>query len=181
MQWNPYNDNMLATSSEDGTIKLWEIPSRGLLMNIDDSKALLSLEYHERRCTQIAWHPVASSVLLSVSQEPKLCVWNLDEGEAAVEITDHPDIIYNASWSMNGDKIVTSCKDKNFRIFDARSGDLLFKEKGHEGAKPQRVIFTFDDKLLFSTGFSKMSERQYAVWDAVSINGYDKPSKQTHV
>lgn len=169
IQWNPYNDNMLATSSEDGTIKLWEIPERGLFMNIDDSKALLVLEYHERRCTQVSWHPVASNVLMSVSQEPKICVWNLDDGEAVVEIDDHPDIIYNASWSLKGDKIVTSCKDKNIRIFDARSGDLLVKGNGHEGAKPQRVIFTFDDKYLFTCGFSKMSERQYAVWNAETL------------
>lgn len=38
---------------------------------------------------------------------------------------------------------------------------------GHEGSKAQRVLFTFDDKFLFTTGFSRMSERQYACWDAV--------------
>lgn len=170
MQWNPYNDNMLATCSEDGSIKIWDIPDYGLVTNIDDSKALLVLEYHERRCVQIAWHPIVSNVILSVSQEPKVCVWNLDEGVAEIEITAHPDIIWNASWSQKGDKIVTSCKDKKFRIFDARSGECLVENSGHEGSKPQRVIFTFNDKYLFSTGFSKMSERQYACWDASDIS-----------
>lgn len=116
---------MIATCSEDGSIKIWEIPDIGVLVNMDDSKALLSLDYHERRCIQIEWHPIASNVLLSVSQEPKVCVWNLDEGVAEVEIECHPDIIWNAAWSGKGDKIVTSCKDKKLRIFDARSGDLL--------------------------------------------------------
>lgn len=115
---------MIASCSEDGTIRIWEIPEHGPVANWDDSKALLTLEYHERRCVQIAWHPIASNVLLSVSQEPKICIWNLDDGVAESEMTAS-DIIYNASWSMRGDKIVTSCKDKKFRIYNARNWDLL--------------------------------------------------------
>ena len=125
LQWNPYNDNYLATCSEDGSIRVWEIPDRGLLTNWDQDKALLDLDYHQRRCVQIAWHPIASNVLMSVSQEPKVIIWNLDDGVAEVEIEDHPDIIYNASWSPKGDKIVTVCKDKKFRIFNARTGTKL--------------------------------------------------------
>ena len=116
---------MLASCSEDGSIKLWDIPDNGFVTNIDDSKALLTLEYHERKCCQLAWHPIASNVLMSVSQEPKVCIWNLEEGVAEVEITSHPQLVYSAAWSCKGDRIVTSCKDKKFRIFDARSGDCL--------------------------------------------------------
>jgi len=169
MQWNPYDDDMLATCSEDGSIKIWEIPDGGVVTNWDDKNVTVILEYHERRCVQIQWHPIANNVLLSVSQEPMLCVWNLDDGNVEVEIKSHPDIIWNASWSAKGDKIVTSCKDKKFRIFDARTGDMLVEGKGHEGSKAQRVIFTMHDKFLFSCGFSKMSERQVAVWDATDL------------
>lgn len=115
---------MLASCSEDGTIKLWHVPDGGYLTNQDQE--LLNLEPpHERKCVQIAWHPYAANVLMSVSQEPKICIWNLDDGASEVEIDDFPDIVYNASWSSSGDRIVTSCKDKHFRIFDARTGDLL--------------------------------------------------------
>lgn len=168
MQWNPFNDNMLATSSEDGSIRIWEFSDLGLFTNMESDKALLTLEYHERRCTQISWHPIASNVLLSVSQEPKICIWNLDDGVVEVEIAS-PEIVYSASWSMKGNKIVTACKDKKLRIYDARTGDLLLENAGHEGSKPQRVIFTFNDKYLFSTGFSRQSERQYACWDASNL------------
>ena len=42
---------------------------------------------------------------------------------------------------------------------------LSFQEcEGHEGAKAQRVVFCHKDECLFSTGFSRMSERQYALW-----------------
>lgn len=168
IQWSPFNDNMLASCSEDGMIKVWEVPDGGIVTNWDMDRALVSLDYHERRCVQISWHPIASNVLFSVSQEPKICIWNLDEGTAEVEIQS-PDIIWNACWGMKGDKIVTSCKDKKFRIYDARSGDIIKEGQGHEGSKAQRVIFTMDDKYLFSCGFSRMSERQYCCWDAATM------------
>ena len=41
--------------------------------------------------------------------------------------------------------------------------------QGHEGSKPQRVAFCSELGCLFTSGFSKMSERQYAVWKAVSL------------
>jgi len=37
---------------------------------------------------------------------------------------------------------------------------------GHDGAKPTQVVFLKSGKA-FSCGFSRMSERQYALWDEV--------------
>ena len=45
----------------------------------------------------------------------------------------------------------------------------LQEASGHEGAKPQRVAFCENLGYLFTCGFSKMSARQYAVWDTVSL------------
>lgn len=41
------------------------------------------------------------------------------------------------------------------------------KEKAHEGARPMRAIFLADGNV-FTTGFSRMSERQLALWNPVS-------------
>ena len=41
------------------------------------------------------------------------------------------------------------------------------EELGHEGAKPAQVVY-LQNGHIFTTGFSKMSERQMALWDAVS-------------
>jgi len=38
---------------------------------------------------------------------------------------------------------------------------------GHEGSKPAQVVYLRNGQI-FTTGFSKMSERQMALWDAVS-------------
>ncbi|KFO55883.1 Coronin-1B, partial [Corvus brachyrhynchos] len=42
------------------------------------------------------------------------------------------------------------------------------KERAHEGARPMRAIFLADGKI-FTTGFSRMSERQLALWDTENL------------
>lgn len=43
------------------------------------------------------------------------------------------------------------------------------KEKPHEGSRPVRAVFVYNENIL-TTGFSRMSERQVALWDPVSVN-----------
>ena len=49
---------------------------------------------------------------------------------------------------------------------------------GHTGTKPSRVIFCGTTNKLFSTGFSRMSQRQYALWDP---NDLSKPLTQENI
>lgn len=47
---------------------------------------------------------------------------------------------------------------------------LSFQEKDrpHEGTRPVRAVFVSHGKIL-TTGFSRMSERQVALWDTVRV------------
>ncbi|XP_070572329.1 coronin-6-like [Ptychodera flava] len=166
LAWSPFNDNYIASASEDTTIKIWDIPDEGLKQNMDDP--LLTLEYHQKRVLQILWHPSAENILLSTGHDDLVVVWNLDTGSVLCEI-GMPTSIFSACWNHNGSLIATTTKDKMIRVLDPRTGDVKQAGKGHEGAKPQRVVFLKDNKL-FTTGFSRMSERQYALWDASDLS-----------
>ncbi|XP_029063799.1 coronin-1B isoform X2 [Monodon monoceros] len=93
-------------------------------------------------------------------------IWNVGTAEELYRLDSlHPDLIYNVSWNRNGSLFCTTCKDKSVRIIDPRRGTLVTeREKAHEGARPMRAIFLADGKV-FTTGFSRMSERQLALWD----------------
>lgn len=122
--WNPFDDNMIASSSEDATVKIWQIPDEGLGKKSLD-EPLLSLEGgHQRKINQILWHPVASNILASCSYDPSIIIWNLETGEAAVEIDCHPDLIFSMDWNTNGSLIATTCKDKKIRVINARNGEV---------------------------------------------------------
>ena len=41
---------------------------------------------------------------------------------------------------------------------------------GHAGTKPSRVVFCGTTNKLFTTGFTRQSDRQYAVWDVSNLS-----------
>lgn len=174
--WCPFNPNIIASGSDDCTVKVWEIPDEGLKEPL--TEPIVSLDtIHQRRVGQVVWHPTAQNVLLSVGGDPLMVLWNVGTGEALVKIDCHPDMIYCAAFNYNGSKIVTSCKDKMLRVIDARSGEILEKGKGHEGSKPQKCLFLKNGTIL-TTGFSRMSERQYALRDETML---DNPIHQAEL
>ncbi|XP_044537984.1 coronin-1B [Gracilinanus agilis] len=97
-------------------------------------------------------------------------IWNVGTAEELYRLADqHPDLIYNVCWNRNGSLFCSACKDKSVRIIDPRRGTLVAeREKAHEGARPMRAIFLADGKV-FTTGFSRMSERQLALWDPENL------------
>ncbi|GFX09191.1 coronin-1B [Trichonephila clavipes] len=164
--WCPFNDNVIASGSEDGIVRVWQIPDGGLVRPQTDP--IVELIGHQRRVGLILWHPVANNVLLSASADLKILIWNVGTAEILYSI-NHPDLIYSVCWNWEGSRIVTTCKDKKIRIYDPRSGEMEQEALGHEGAKPQKAIF-LRNGLLFTTGFSRMSERQYALRSEVALS-----------
>lgn len=63
IQWCPHDDDLIASGSEDCTVKVWQIPNGGLLRNLEEPVA--DLHGHQRRVGIIVWHPSAQNILLS--------------------------------------------------------------------------------------------------------------------
>ncbi|XP_065283537.2 coronin-6 [Dermacentor albipictus] len=157
--WCPFNDNIIASASDDAVVRVWQIPNFGLVRPLVDP--VVELPGHERRVGQVLWHPSANNVLLSVGADCKIIIWNVGTGEI-LSCIDHPDSVFSCCWNWDGSRIVTTCKDRKIRVYNPRTGDVEAEDFGHEGAKPQKAIY-LRDGLIFTTGFSRMSERQYAL------------------
>ncbi|XP_068606350.1 coronin-1A [Brachionichthys hirsutus] len=171
IEFCPHNDNIIASGSEDCSVMIWEIPDGGLTSPL--TEPVVKLNGHSKRVGILSWHPTARNVLLSAGCDNLLILWNVARGEAVLRIDEvHTDLIYSVSWNQDGSRILTSCKDKTLRVLDPRKGDVLLeKEKPHEGSRPVRAVFVSDGRIL-STGFSRMSERQVALWDP---DNFDRP------
>lgn len=158
--WCPHNDNVIASGSEDCVVKVWHIPDGGISRTL--TEPVVDLLFHQRRVGLVLWHPSAQNVLLTAGSDNQVVIWNVGTGELLIQIDCHPDIIYSACWNWDGSKLVTTCKDKKIRIINPRSGEVEEEAVGHEGSKASRAIF-LRCGLIFTTGFSKMSERQYSL------------------
>ncbi|XP_034941568.1 coronin-6 [Chelonus insularis] len=158
--WCPHNDNVIASGSEDCVVKVWQIPDGGISRTL--TEPVVDLQLHQRRVGLVLWHPTALNVLLTAGSDNLVVIWNVGTGEALVKMNCHPDVVYSACWNWDGSKLVTTCKDKKIRILDPRTGDILEEAIAHEGSKATRAIF-LRGGLIFTTGFSKTSDRQYSL------------------
>jgi coronin-2 len=63
LKWNPFDDNVIASASDDCTIKLWKIPDGGLTTNL--TECISELTGHKRKVMHIEWHPTVNNVIIS--------------------------------------------------------------------------------------------------------------------
>lgn len=177
VQFCPYNDYVIASASEDCLVKVWQLPEGGLPYDPKDSKKnkdltepIVTLIGHQRRVGIVEWHPSVQNVLLSAGFDYMLIVWNTSTGKALREISCHTDTIYSISFNWDSSLFATTCKDRMLRVIDPRTGAVVQQGQGHEGTKASRVVWCGESNKLFTTGFSKMSERQYAVWEPTDLS-----------
>ena len=172
IKWNPFNDNIIASSSEDCSVRIWYVPDGQTMLEMSES--LVTLTGHRRKVGLIDWHPTADNVLVSAGHDNMVMVWNVKKGEVITTISCHPDTVHSLSWDRTGARLVTTCKDRRLRLVDARTGSVNGIGQGHDGGKASKVVWLADKNLIFTTGFSKHSERQFAIWDPKDLS---KPLK----
>ncbi|XP_077562721.1 coronin-2B-like isoform X2 [Haemaphysalis longicornis] len=178
LKWNPFNDNVIASCSDDCTVKIWYIPEEGLLRNTNLVEPLVDLRGHRRRVGYVEWHPTAENILLSAGFDHLILVWDVSHGDVVHTIDCHPDSIHSMSFNRDGSLLATTCKDKKLRIIDPRACTVIREGVCHQGSKASKVVFLGDTGRLFTTGFSRFSDRQWAVW---SQHDLSKPLRTENI
>ncbi|CAF2039673.1 unnamed protein product [Rotaria magnacalcarata] len=168
LKFNPFNENEIASCSDDGTVKIWHLPNDGL--KIDTCQWKIDLHGHQRRVDYIEWHPTAENLILSAGLDYQVILWNVEKAEPIQIYRCHPNAIQSITWNRNGSLFATTCKDKCIRVIEARSGRIIAREIGHQGPKTSKAVFLGDTNRLLSTGFGKQYERQVAIWNANDLS-----------
>jgi coronin-1B/1C/6 len=164
-EFNPFDDHMIATASEDSTIKIWNIPTGGLTTNISDP--LVDLTNHGRKVTLLRFNPTANNVLASTSADQTVKVWDIEKGSEINSYNDVQDLIQELVWDHCGNNVAITSKDKSIRVIDGRSGKLTTMiENSHEGTKSIKLTYLGPSNRILSVGFNKQSMRQMKIWDA---------------
>jgi len=163
LEFSPFTDNLIASSSEDGYTKLWKIPDEGVTENLETPVQTLS--GHKRKVGTVNFNPIADNVIATTSNDYLIKIWDVETGQAKHDIAGHVDIIQSSCWNYNGSLYSTASKDKKIRLIDPRANSIIADVEAHQGVKGMRVCFLGSKNLLFSMGFSKTSERQFNIWD----------------
>ncbi|PKS11962.1 hypothetical protein jhhlp_001258, partial [Lomentospora prolificans] len=166
--WNPFNDNVIASGSEDGKIFIWQVP-KNFTLHVDAEEIphvapAAKLAGHSRKVGQVLFNPAAENILASASGDFTIKLWDISAGQAHHTLR-HNDIVQSLTWNATGTLLATTSRDKKIRVWDVRQEKAVSEHPGHAGAKNSRAVWMGEHNRIATTGFSRMSERQIALWE----------------
>jgi len=167
LEFNPFNDNVLATVSEDCYGKIWVIPPD--FQGTEEKESQL-LKGHQRKVGNVSWNPIAENVLATGGTDYVVKIWDVSTGEDKFTFTGHGGIIQSLNWNYDGSLLTSFCKDAKLRAFDPRTPNPVGVVDGHQGVKGGRAMWLGKHDKIFSVGFGKTSERQYFIYDVKNLS-----------
>jgi coronin-7 len=157
--------DVLAVGTEDGC-RVYSVQ--------DAATPICSITTKSKRVESVSFNSVAQDVLATASGDC-LEVWNIQQPDKPIFTFDAASPIQSMSWKADGSTIATTCKDGKLRLFTpgkTETNEVL----AHEGSngKPSRILF-LSDEMLLTTGFSRVKQREWKLWDCRQASPEWKP------
>ena len=166
--FSPFMDNLIASSAEDGSVKISVIPENGLEKDV--TEAQMDLSGHSKKTSFTTFNPVANNILATGAYDPAVKTWDIEKGQCITTYDDFSDLILSLEWNHNGSVLGTTCKDKKNRIFDPRQAAAACTFSGFTMGKGSRCIFADNCGLFLSVGFSEFGR-------TIQIHDMKKPGE----
>ena len=142
---------LLASGSEDRTVRLWETPGGQLLA---------TLEGH----TGGVWSVALSAdgrLLASGSEDATIRLWEAPGGRLLATLEGHTGPVYGVALSADGRLLASGSQDRTVRLWETPSGRLLATLEGHTGGV-RGVALSADGRRLASCSW----DGTVRLWDA---------------
>jgi coronin-1B/1C/6 len=175
--WNPFDDSVVASGGEDGKLLIWKVDESQFVgwgaekWVPRDLEPVARIDASPKKVGQVLFNPNANHVIATASGEHVVKLWDLNNWDDPRSVLNgHTDTIQSLTWNPAGNLVATTCRDRKIRLYDPRAGvDPVRQAEGHGGIKGARITWMGDRDTIATTGFSKMSDRQAAVWDGGSL------------
>ena len=154
LAFNPFNDNILASGSDDCHIKIW-----------NEDRDIADLNLHQSSVRNLLFHPSIDGILLSGGQDCFLRLWDISVEN---EITGYSssDPVVDMDWNYDGSLIAAMWRSNSFDVIDPRSNCTIGETThAHNGAKPSFITWLGDSSCVLTSGFNKLGARELNVWD----------------
>ena len=133
------NGVMLASGSQDRTIRLW---------NLNTGKLKTTLTGHTDAVNSVAFSPDGQT-LASGSWDGTIRLWNPNNGNLKTTLTGHTNGIYYVAFSPDGQTLASASGDQTVRLWNPNNGKLKTTLTGHTGGVAS-IAFSPDGRTLAS-------------------------------
>lgn len=133
--------SILASSSEDACIKLWDYETGNFER---------TLKGHTDVVQDIAFDPQSGKLLCSCSADMSIRLWDIQETYSCIKtLQGHDHNVSSVAFTPSGDHVVSSSRDRTIKIWEVVSGYCVRTLTGHRDWVRQVRIF-FDGSLMAS-------------------------------
>ena len=144
------DSHRLVSSSEDETIRLWDIHT---------GKCLKTLYGYTDWQLVIAFHP-NGEILASGDNNSTVRLWNIKTGQCVKTLIGHQNTIWSLAFSPDGEKLASGSTDITIKIWEVKTGECLKTLFGQE-ERIWSLAFSPDNKKLSSSSVTQ----KVTIWD----------------
>ncbi|MER7846873.1 NB-ARC domain-containing protein, partial [Kitasatospora sp. NPDC096077] len=135
---------LLATTSHDGTVRLWDSATGGPVRILTD---------HAGAVAACVFSP--DGILLATTGHDRTArIWHVPTGTQQAVISRHLGPVTGCAFSPDGRLLATASHDRTVRLWDTRTGDPVRTLTGHN-AEAVACAFSPDGTLLATTGHDR--------------------------
>ncbi len=156
--------NQLATSSADGTAKLWDIATGqevfSLDGHIDKNKSVNVIDE-----IQTVEFSSDGTRVVTACHDGTAKIWDTATGAELLTLRGHGSWVWHAVFSPDGRRVATGSRDATAKIWDAATGEELMTLTGHTGIVTG-LAFSPDGSMLATNSFDGTAR----LWDMATGN-----------
>jgi len=149
---NSISDCMLASGSDDNTIKIWN----------HQGECLKTLRGHEAWVYSVAFSP-QGEILASGSGDNTIKLWDWQVGQCLHTLVGHEKRVKSINFNSDGRILVSTSDDKTIKIWDVNNRSCLKTFTGHQD-RIDCVVFNPNRNTIASAGCDKIIK----LWDVNS-------------
>jgi GTPase SAR1 family protein len=131
---------MLASGSDDKTIRFWDAQT-GQLLRTRTSRFRDTVR-------SLAWSPDGQT-LAAGSDDKTVRLWNTQLSQFIKTLAGHSDWVRSLAWSPDGKMLASGSDDKTVQLWNTQTGQYIRTLEGHTG-EVSALSFSFDGRLLAS-------------------------------
>jgi U3 small nucleolar RNA-associated protein 13 len=144
------NDQLVASASQDKTIKLWRMP---------DLTPVTVLRGHRRGIWSIAFSPIDQAIA-SASGDKTIKLWNIKDGSCLRTFEGHVASVLKVQFLSAGTQLLSAGADGLVKLWNVRTAECIGTFDGHEDKIWALALGDKDGDVVASGG----SDGSIAVW-----------------